>query len=103
MYPMEKFNSRSEILRMIRRYVAGTASIEEERFLQAYYDRFEGEEDIFKGMSDHERQNLEADLRQVLSIVPQEEVFAEPMWFSLQRILAAAIVVIVFAAGLYCY
>ncbi len=100
---MEKFNNRSEILGMIRRYVAGMASIEEEKFLQAYYDRFEDEEDIFKGMSDLERQNLEADLHRVLSVVPEEEVFVKPMWFSMQRILAAAIMVIIFAAGLYFY
>lgn len=100
---MEKFNSRSEILGMVRRYVAGMATHEEEKFLQAYYDRFEGEEDIFKDMSDLERQELETELHRVLSAVPAEGISARPIWLSLQRILAAAIIILVFAAGFYFY
>jgi transmembrane sensor len=103
MHLMEKFNSRSEILRMIRRYVAGTANKEEEKFLEAYYENFEGEEDIFQGMADLEKQNLEADLYRVLSAGPADEVSVKPLWFSLQSILSAAVIVIIFAAGLYFY
>lgn len=101
---MAKFNSKSEILRMIRRYVAGSANSEEIKFLETYYERFDGEEDIFQDMSEQERERFEVELYRILVLEQMAEGSVKSIWFSLNRIMtAAAVLVVICAAGLYFY
>ncbi|HEY1060644.1 MAG TPA: FecR family protein [Daejeonella sp.] len=102
---MTKFNSRYEILRMIRRYVAGTANKEEIQFLETYYEYFEHEDDVFQGMSKPEIEKLEEELYQVLSFEQDYETsgLVRPLWFSWKRLVAAASILIFCTIGLYLY
>lgn len=90
---------------MIRRYVAGSATEEEIKFLETYYEYFGNEEDIFQSMSESEIQELETELYQILSFAQNNEItkFTRPIWPSLKQIVAAAVLVMVCSAGLYFY
>jgi len=102
---MAKFNSRYEILKMIRRYVAGSANKEEIKFLETYYEYFEHEDDVFLGMSKPEIQKLEEELHQILSFEQDTEAagFVRPLWFSWKRAIAAASILMFCAIGFYFY
>ncbi len=102
---MAKFNSRYEILKMISRYVAGSANQEEIKFLETYYEYFDHEDDVFQGMSQPEIRKFEEELYKVLSLKQDTEaaVFVRPLWFSVKRVMAAAAILIVCSVGFYLY
>ncbi len=98
---MTKFNIRSELVMMIRRYVAGEASDAEVKFLDTYYDHFDNE--ILESMSAEEQQILEAELHQALTAVYKKEVLKSTRLFTIRRIAAAAMLLIICSTAFYFY
>lgn len=100
---MKKFNSRLELLRMIQRYTDGLASDEEKKFLEAYYDRFDHEEDIINQLSASEKEAFECKIERFLMHEVDKNHGVKPMWLSIRRISAAAAVMLILSTGLYFY
>lgn len=100
---MAKFNSRSEILRMIQKYVAGKANADEIKFLETYYEHFEKEHDILESMSAEEKQTFEAELHHLVQHPSTINTGKVAKLFTIQRIAAAAVLVIICATSLYFY
>jgi ferric-dicitrate binding protein FerR (iron transport regulator) len=97
---MAKYNTRSELLEMIRRYMAGGASAAEKEFLDAYYDFHDRGEDAFARMPAEEKARLE---EQLLTdtwamIGRSNKPKINPVW---PRIIAAASIVLAIGAGYY--
>lgn len=96
---MSTNHSRSALRRMVRKYLAGKATPEEEEFLNAWYAYFDKKEDGSEDLSESERLELqggmEAFLLQKISSPHQPRI--RPFF----RVAAAAAVLILIATGAY--
>ena len=100
---MKKFNGRPDLLKMIQKYIAGSATGEEQRFLEAYYDRFDDGDDIINQLSDSEKQTFEAELERVLMQVTDQDDTVKTMLPSFRTISAAAVILLIMSTSLYFY
>lgn len=98
-----KFNSRSELVKIIRRYVKGIATVKEKQFLESYYEYFEKKGDVLNELSEEERNKIGTELETSL----MREIGAEDRnrysGIFYIRLAAAATVIIALAFGLYFY
>lgn len=99
---MKKIDNQAELQRMITDYISGKANAEQKAFLEAYFQYFEGGEDILKHASAKEQQDLEAEMLAGL----ESRLFAPPpkrnkLWPAVARI--AAVLLVLIAIGSYFY
>jgi hypothetical protein len=52
------YKNRTELLRMVRRYLDGKATAEEKKFLEAYDQFFEKDPDVLKSLNKDEKKLL---------------------------------------------
>lgn len=98
-----KFNSRSDLVKIVRRYIAGIATAKEKQFLESYYEYFEKKGDVLNELSEEEKSRIGIELETSL----MREIGAEDRnrysgTFYIQ-LAAAAAVLIALAFSLYFY
>lgn len=88
------YKNRTELLKMIQQYLAGVATPEQEKFLDAYYHFFDQEADIISQLQAEEKKLLEEELENNIwqLVGEQERAKVRPLW---PRIAAAASVLLV--------
>jgi Fe2+-dicitrate sensor, membrane component len=55
--------SRKKLVRLIRKYLAGKVSEEEKQFLEAYYNVFDKDPDLFESINQQEKQALSREMK----------------------------------------
>ena len=96
---------KRKFLLLLKKYRTGKASEQENTFLEAYYNLFEAKPDITEMLSPEEtdflKNQIKAELKNKIKLYQQKPVAKT---FKLYyRLAAAAIVLIVFSAGLFNY
>ena len=102
---MRKFNNRSELLDIIRKYVSNRATSEEKKFLETYYDHFEAEDNILNNeLSDQEKAELENRLEmRLMGNLSENDFQAKPVIYRIKKLAIAATVLIALSISLYLY
>jgi ferric-dicitrate binding protein FerR (iron transport regulator) len=93
--------NKEEFLKIVNKYVAGTASNEEILFLELYYNHFEKDDALTERLTIEEKETLQRELQnrildRIETEVPVVSIFKRT-WFR----LAAAAVIILVATGSY--
>lgn len=94
------YNSRTELLRMVRRYLSGKATPEEKDFLEAYYSFFEKKQDFIGRLKAEEKKLLEQELEAGIwnAVKDQEKKSILLLW---AKIATAAMVLLCLSIGVY--
>ncbi|MFN8345245.1 MAG: FecR domain-containing protein [Spirosomataceae bacterium] len=108
---MEPYNSRSDLLKMFRNYLDGTATPEEKRLVDTLYDRSEKEPDVIDSYTEQEKQALETRMETYLKKHIQTETPTVPLtgwsrWqqhISWRNIAAASVLIACLGGGYYYY
>lgn len=88
-----------ELIRIIRRYLAGEATEKEKDFLESYYEYFEKEPDILDDLSPAEKSTLKSHMQQfIMNRIEKPVTSVIPLWKKVGRI--AALVVLVLSVAL---
>lgn len=104
---MEGNRAEQQLRKIIQKYIHGTASEEEMLFLEMYYEEFEKEEDVLKGMSAEDVEAMKERLKNgIASQVFEKEgrgakVVRMQNWKRWVRV--AAIAGVIFATGIWIY
>lgn len=101
---MRKFNTQSELLDMIRRYVSNRATSDEKKFLEAYYEHFDKEDNILFELSESEKAELEVKLEnRLMNEISQESKTATPVLYLIKRIAVAALILVALSISFYLF
>lgn len=97
------YDNRSELLKMVQKYLAGKATSEEIQFLESYYDFFERGENVLDQLRAEEKILLEANIEAGINarIDLAERGNVRKMWRPWTRIAAAAVILIVLSFSAY--
>jgi transmembrane sensor len=103
---MEKNNTRSDLAKMIQKYLDGKASAKELEFLESYYGYFEKEEDMLDSLPENEKNlmqdHIEANI--LRSIKEKKDVKLRNIWpIRFYKPLIAASLLIMLGAGAYLF
>lgn len=104
---MEGNRAEQQLRKIIQKYIHGTASEEEMLFLEMYYEEFEKEEDVLKGMSAGDVEAMKGRLKNgIASQVFEKEgrgakVVRMQNWKRWVRV--AAVAGVIFATGIWIY
>ncbi|HEY8929565.1 MAG TPA: FecR domain-containing protein [Mucilaginibacter sp.] len=102
---MKLYNNRTELLKMVRRYLDGKATAEEQKFLEAY-DRFlEKDPGLLGSLSPEEMRLLEEKLEAGIwaAIEREERPKVRSIWYRPLRIAVAASLLMLLSVGGYFY
>jgi ferric-dicitrate binding protein FerR (iron transport regulator) len=82
-----------QLIRIIRKYLAGQATEKEKDFLESYYDYFEKEPDVLDNLTLQEKTALKNQMRQfILNRIEKPALPVIPLWKKVSRIAALAVV-----------
>lgn len=106
---MEPYNSHSDLLKMFRNYLDGTATPEEKRLVETLYDHSEKEPDIIDSYNEQEKRVLETRMETYLKKHIQAETPTIPLtgwsrWkqhISWRNIAAASVLIACLGGGYY--
>lgn len=103
---MKPFDNRQELIHIFRKYLDGTATPEEEHFIEAWYGSFEKEPGILDTYGETGQERLEARMEQALRMHieterPRSVRKSLTMLITLSRVAAAAVLVISLAGAWY--
>ena len=101
---MRKFNNRSELLNIIRKYMSNRATTEEKQFLETYYDHFEAQDNILNELSDSEKAELENKLeRHLMDKINDNDSQTKPVIYLVKKLAIAATILIALSISFYLY
>lgn len=101
---MKHDNNRYDLEEMVRKYLSGTATPEEIRFIEAYYDSFEQNESILEQYSESEMNDLQQEMLQNITAdkqIPLPATPTKPLWTKIWPWTVAAALVIGLYIGIY--
>lgn len=99
---MAKYNIKSDLKRIIEKYLDGKASEEEKAFLEKYYNFFEPQENILDGLSKQNIADLEHKMQHtILSKLKREADRPKLTRLFPYKYVAAAVLLIVGIYGIY--
>ena len=101
---MKPLDHRQELIKIFRKYLDGTATSEEKRFVEAWYESFEKEPDVLDNHTKTEQQMLEDRMEQVLKMqIDIDRPYS--VWkrigrnLTLSRATAAAVLILLLAGS----
>ena len=99
----EMSENRTQLLKMVQRYIAGEATAEEQQFLEAYYAFWEHEEGVLDQLLLEEKWLLEEQMLANIraGIEPEEKNNRRHLWSTRLKISAAAALLCFCVAGAY--
>ncbi len=95
--------SRNYLKKIIQKYLRGTASKDEEQFLDDYYHFFDREDNIVETMDAGSVQKLSAEMFAHVKQKKQNSSYSIPFYKNKIAWAAAAILLLVFTTGIYMY
>lgn len=99
---MKKIDNKAELERMIRKYLSGKATPEEEAFLDSYFQYFDKREEVLDTISEAERQHLKQEME--ANILERISTEKQPKVRTLSMVMKIAAAILVFlSVGLYVY
>jgi transmembrane sensor len=98
---MKKIDNKKELEKMVKKYLAGEATPEQENFLEAYFQHFDNKEDILEQFSDSERLKLRAEIE--AGILEKISAGEKPKIRHLQFIMKVAAAILIFFAATYVF